>query len=241
MGDRLHRDRDVHPAQADRDLLPVAAQRRGAGDRRPRDPRQRGLPLGRADARRAARTGVARRGHAAGGARAPRQPARTSSGPARPPHGCAGPRKRQTAAVPLRRGAGCSSRDSPRELASAKGQGLAAQARGPDTRAVPLVLALARQDGARIAEVGFLRFSSQGYGWWPPRSRDWASSTPGSWSRAFCSRPPVCCSSWRFTGVISARTGRGLPGRRGGPRASAGCGAAGAGVDAATRATRPGS
>ena len=52
---------DVHPAEARRDLRTPAPLRRGAGDRRSRDPRQRGLPLGRAHARRSARPVVAAR------------------------------------------------------------------------------------------------------------------------------------------------------------------------------------
>ncbi len=87
LGDRVQRRDDVHPAEARGHLHPAAPHRRGARDRRSRDPRQRGLPLGRADPGRTARTGLA------AGAASPRWAARPEGQDKlpdrvlRPPHG----------------------------------------------------------------------------------------------------------------------------------------------------------
>ena len=98
VGDRVHGGGHVHHPEGDRHLPAAATHRRGAGDRRSRDPRQRGLPLGRAHARRSARAGVAA-GPGAGAAarRSPR--ARMSSGR----HGRLRSHNPRSAA-PLRRG-----------------------------------------------------------------------------------------------------------------------------------------
>ena len=88
MGDPVQRDHDVRPAEDRRHLPAPASLRRGAGDRRSRDPRQRGLPLRRADARRPARSGVAARrrptvpgGGGCVGQRCPRQALACASRP----------------------------------------------------------------------------------------------------------------------------------------------------------------
>ncbi len=99
LGDLLQRNHDVHPAEDRGHLHPTQALGRRARDRRSRDPRQRGLPLGRSDARRSAR--------AAGVAAQPRAVWRVGgrSGIRSAPHprGRAPGLLRRTAA-PLRRG-----------------------------------------------------------------------------------------------------------------------------------------
>ena len=67
LGDRLLRDRDLHPAQAGRPVRAAADDRGGNGDRRHRRPRPRGVPVGRALAR------LPGRGPGAGPARRPRR------------------------------------------------------------------------------------------------------------------------------------------------------------------------
>ena len=101
--DRVQRDHDVHPAEARRDLRTPAPLRRGAGDRRSRDPRQRGLPLGRAHPRRTARPVVA--ADTSAQARRPASPrARNLRGHGRPVRGSSA--QPQGSAAPLRRGRG---------------------------------------------------------------------------------------------------------------------------------------
>ena len=90
VGDRVHGDHDLHHPQADRHIRAVEALRRGAGDRRSRDPRQRGLPLGRAYARGPSRSDMGARRRPAARRRWSLGANPSPSEPERLPHGRSG-------------------------------------------------------------------------------------------------------------------------------------------------------
>ncbi len=91
MGDRLHRSGDVHHPQGSRRRGAVAALRRGTGDRRSRDPRQRGVPLGCTHPRGSASADMA--AHPGCGGRSDVDVGKDASGGARHPLGVTPPRR----------------------------------------------------------------------------------------------------------------------------------------------------